>query len=141
MLETERSYVKDLESAVQCFLIPMRRDPDQVPPPLLAHTDVLFGNVEEILAFHKSIFLKVSADKSAENTPNAPKIFRPICLPKPKSLRFSKKSSLWVSVFRGCAVSATTIGTRLIFTKKSDIAKSFFIYIFHQEMAQWLQKS
>ena len=60
MLETERSYVKDLESAVQCFLIPMRRDPDQVPPPLLAHTDVLFGNVEEILAFHKSIFLKVS---------------------------------------------------------------------------------
>ena len=61
MLETERSYVKDLESAVQCFLIPMRRDPDQVPPPLLAHTDVLFGNVEEILAFHKSIFLKVSS--------------------------------------------------------------------------------
>jgi len=33
----------------------------------------------------------MGADKSAENTPNAPKIFGPICLPKPKSLRFSKK--------------------------------------------------
>ena len=27
----------------------------------------------------------------AENTPNAPKIFSQICLPKPKSLGFSKK--------------------------------------------------
>ena len=44
---------------------------------------------------------KTGADKLAENTPNAPKIFIPICLPKPKSLGFSKKSSLWVSVVRG----------------------------------------
>ena len=43
----------------------------------------------------------MGADKSAENTPNAPNIFGPICLPKPKSLRFSKKSSLWVSLVRG----------------------------------------
>ena len=43
----------------------------------------------------------MGANKSAENTPNAPNIFGPICLPKPKSLRFSKKSSLWVSVVRG----------------------------------------
>ena len=41
----------------------------------------------------------MGADKSAENTPHAPKIFCPICLPKPKSLRFSKKA-LWVSVVR-----------------------------------------
>ena len=34
---------------------------------------------------------KMGADKSAENTPNAPKIVGPICLPKPKSLRFLKK--------------------------------------------------
>ena len=32
---------------------------------------------------------------------NAPKSFGPICLPKPKSLGFSKKSSLWLSVVRG----------------------------------------
>ena len=31
---------------------------------------------------------KKGADKSAENTP---KVFDPICLPKPKSLGFSKK--------------------------------------------------
>ena len=39
-------------------------------------------------------------DKSAENTPNAHKIFGPIYLPKPKSLGFSKKRSPWVSVVR-----------------------------------------
>jgi hypothetical protein len=36
----------------------------------------------------------------AENTPNASKHFSPICLPKPKSLKFLKKSSLWVSLVR-----------------------------------------
>ena len=40
---------------------------------------------------------KMGADKSAKNTPNAPKIFAPICLSKPKSLRFSKKP-FWLSV-------------------------------------------
>ena len=58
LLETERSYVKDLESAVNCFLLPMRRDPEQVPVNLKGQENVIFGNVEEILAFHKAIFLK-----------------------------------------------------------------------------------
>ena len=58
LLETERSYVKDLESAVHCFLLPMRRDPEAVPGPLKNQEAVIFGNVEEILLFHKSIFLK-----------------------------------------------------------------------------------
>jgi hypothetical protein len=35
----------------------------------------------------------MGADKSDENTPNAPKIFGPICLAKPKSLRFLKKKA------------------------------------------------
>lgn len=64
LLETERSYVKDLESAVQCFLLPMSRDPEQVPSPLKGKQDIIFGNVEEILQFHKSIFLKVRVSKS-----------------------------------------------------------------------------
>ena len=42
----------------------------------------------------------MGADKSAKNTQNAPKFIYPICLPKPKILWFSKKSSLWVSVVR-----------------------------------------
>ena len=41
------------------------------------------------------------ADKLAENTQNTPKMFGPICLPVLKSLGYSKKSSLWVSVVRG----------------------------------------
>ena len=36
----------------------------------------------------------------AENTPNASKNFGPICLPKPKSFEFLKKSSVWVSAVR-----------------------------------------
>ena len=43
---------------------------------------------------------KMSADKSAKYTPNAQKILGPICLPEPKSLGISKKTSLWVSVVR-----------------------------------------
>ena len=43
----------------------------------------------------------MGADKWAENTTNTPKLFGPICLLKPKSLGFSKKSFLWVSVVRG----------------------------------------
>ena len=40
----------------------------------------------------------MGADKSAENTP---KFFGPICLPKSKSLGFSEKNFLWVSVVCG----------------------------------------
>jgi hypothetical protein len=40
----------------------------------------------------------IALDSSAKNTPNAPQIFGPICLLKPKTLGFLKKSSLWVFV-------------------------------------------
>ena len=42
---------------------------------------------------------KMGADKSAENTSNAPKISGLLCQPEPKRLGFSKKA-LWVSVLR-----------------------------------------
>ncbi|XP_040567429.1 triple functional domain protein isoform X3 [Lepeophtheirus salmonis] len=58
LLETERSYVKDLETAISSFLGPMKTSPDSVPGPLKGKEDIIFGNVEEILGFHKSIFLK-----------------------------------------------------------------------------------
>ncbi len=61
LLETERSYVKDLELAINCFLKPMRaagsRDPS-LPAALRGKEAIIFGNVEDILAFHKSTFLK-----------------------------------------------------------------------------------
>jgi hypothetical protein len=43
----------------------------------------------------------MGADSPAENTPNASKNFSPKYLPKLKSSRFLKESSLWVSVYRG----------------------------------------
>ena len=58
LLETERSYVKDLEAASHCFLLPMKSNPESVPDPLKGQESVIFGNLEEILQFHKSIFLK-----------------------------------------------------------------------------------
>lgn len=57
LLETERSYVKDLESAINCFLRPLQ-SMKEVPLPLKGKEDIIFGNLEEILVFHKSIFLK-----------------------------------------------------------------------------------
>ena len=62
LLETERSYVKDLELAINCFLKPMIAEQQQqsnpVPVALRGKEAVIFGNVEEILAFHKQTFLK-----------------------------------------------------------------------------------
>ena len=54
------------------------------------------------------------AFKLAENTPNAPKFFGPICLPKPKSLGFSKKNSLWVSVVRVLCCDSKSVTSEVI---------------------------
>ena len=62
LLETERSYVKDLELAIRCFLRPMVSEQQQpnspVPAALRGKEATIFGNVEEILAFHQQTFLK-----------------------------------------------------------------------------------
>ena len=57
LLETERSYVKDLELCVNCFLKSMAKASD-VPAALKGKEDIIFGNLEDILGFHKNIFLK-----------------------------------------------------------------------------------
>ncbi len=61
-METERSYVKDLELAINCFLKPMRmasKDPSSTLPAALKGKEaIVFCNLEDILSFHKSIFLK-----------------------------------------------------------------------------------
>ena len=58
LLDTERSYVKDLELTVKCFKQPLEAGGPDVPQQLRGKTDVVFGNIEEILLFHKSTFLK-----------------------------------------------------------------------------------
>ena len=49
LLETERSYVKDLETAVHCFLLPMKSDPDSVPTPLKNQDGIIFGNELDLI--------------------------------------------------------------------------------------------
>ena len=58
LLDTERSYVKDLELTVKCFKRPLEGGGADVPHQLRGKSDIIFGNIEEILFFHKSTFLK-----------------------------------------------------------------------------------
>lgn len=59
LLQTERSYVKDLETCIKCFLYEMRANSDgNVPSGLVGKENVLFANIEEIYDFHQNIFLK-----------------------------------------------------------------------------------
>ncbi|XP_024083955.1 triple functional domain protein isoform X2 [Cimex lectularius] len=57
LLQTERTYVKDLETCIKVFLDEMRIAND-VPSGILGKERVIFGNVENIRDFHRDIFLK-----------------------------------------------------------------------------------
>ena len=59
LLETERAYVLHLTQVVDCFMKPMLNEcREMVPTPLRGKAETIFGNLEEILAFHSTIFLK-----------------------------------------------------------------------------------
>lgn len=58
LLQTERTYVKDLELCVRCFLDELRECPTAAPIGIQSKEDILFGNIEEILEFHQNIFLR-----------------------------------------------------------------------------------
>ena len=56
----------------------------------------------------------MGADKSAENTPNAPKFFGPICLPKSQSLGFSEVCGFDLKMMvKSYAITFFSIGTIL----------------------------
>lgn len=57
LLQTERTYVKDLETCIKCFLHETR-DSNNIPQALAGKEDIIFGNMEEIYEFHNSVFLK-----------------------------------------------------------------------------------
>lgn len=57
LMQTERSYVKDLETCIHSFMDEMRNG-NNVPDSLIGKQEVLFGNMEEIYEFHEKIFLK-----------------------------------------------------------------------------------
>jgi hypothetical protein len=58
LLQTERTYVKDLETCIKFFLDEMRSGGTIIPPPLQGKEDVIFGNMEEIHDFHNDVFLR-----------------------------------------------------------------------------------
>jgi triple functional domain protein len=57
LLQTERTYVKDLETCIRVFLKEMESG-NGVPQGLIGKKDIVFGNIEEIYNFHEKIFLK-----------------------------------------------------------------------------------
>lgn len=58
LLQTERAYVKDLETCINCYLHEMTVEPSSLPPALVGKEDVIFGNIEQIHHFHQKIFLR-----------------------------------------------------------------------------------
>ncbi|XP_050073196.1 triple functional domain protein isoform X1 [Anopheles maculipalpis] len=57
LLQTERTYVKDLETCINVFLRELKSG-QQVPPNLLGKEHILFANIEDIFQFHEKIFLR-----------------------------------------------------------------------------------
>ncbi|XP_033224250.1 kalirin isoform X3 [Belonocnema kinseyi] len=58
LLQTERTYVKDLETCIRCFLEETRNGRGNVPHGLQGRESIIFSNMEEIYRFHCDIFLR-----------------------------------------------------------------------------------
>ncbi|EEC13693.1 kalirin, putative, partial [Ixodes scapularis] len=58
LLQTERSYVKDLETCIHTYMAELKNPDISRPPGIVGKELVLFGNMEEIYEFHNSVFLK-----------------------------------------------------------------------------------
>ncbi|ESO86296.1 hypothetical protein LOTGIDRAFT_220800 [Lottia gigantea] len=58
LLQTERTYVKDVETCLKCYLNEMCDTSNNVPPGIKGKQKVIFGNMEEIYHFHNKVFLK-----------------------------------------------------------------------------------
>lgn len=56
-MQTERTYVKDLEICIKNFLEEFRTG-HGVPSTLIGKEDIIFGNIREIHNFHQKIFLR-----------------------------------------------------------------------------------
>ncbi|XP_076248755.1 trio Rho guanine nucleotide exchange factor isoform X3 [Calliopsis andreniformis] len=58
LLQTERTYVKDLETCIRCFLEETRCGKGNVPTGLQGRESIIFSNMEEIHQFHSNVFLR-----------------------------------------------------------------------------------
>uniref|UniRef100_T1IXB4 Uncharacterized protein n=1 Tax=Strigamia maritima TaxID=126957 RepID=T1IXB4_STRMM len=57
LLQTERTYVKDLECCIKYYVEEMRKN-NATPCGIQGKEQIVFGNIDEIYDFHKNVFLK-----------------------------------------------------------------------------------
>lgn len=57
LLQTERTYVKDLDICIKVFLEEMRHH-NNIPLGIQGKESIIFGNIEDIRNFHRDVFLK-----------------------------------------------------------------------------------
>ncbi|XP_070187687.1 triple functional domain protein-like isoform X2 [Littorina saxatilis] len=58
LLQTERTFVKDLENCINTYMKSMGDPSNNVPNGIKGKERVIFGNMDEIHEFHKGVFLK-----------------------------------------------------------------------------------
>ncbi|CAJ0951790.1 unnamed protein product, partial [Mesorhabditis belari] len=70
LLNTERSYVGELESIVEHYVDPFSatEHQTQIAPPIRGRPDLVFGNLKDLLLFHSSFLINL---QEAENSPSA----------------------------------------------------------------------
>ncbi|XP_054870922.1 kalirin isoform X2 [Amphiprion ocellaris] len=58
LLQTEKTYVRDLHECLETYLFEMTSGVEEVPAGIANKEHVVFGNMQEICDFHNNIFLK-----------------------------------------------------------------------------------
>ncbi|XP_029348731.1 kalirin [Echeneis naucrates] len=58
LLQTEKTYVRDLHECLETYLWEMTSGVEEIPPGIANKEHIVFGNMQEIYDFHNNIFLK-----------------------------------------------------------------------------------
>uniref|UniRef100_A0AAY4EBD5 non-specific serine/threonine protein kinase n=1 Tax=Denticeps clupeoides TaxID=299321 RepID=A0AAY4EBD5_9TELE len=58
LLQTEKTYVRDLHECLETYLWEMTSGVEEIPPGIVNKEHIIFGNIQEIYDFHSNIFLK-----------------------------------------------------------------------------------
>ncbi|XP_015821204.1 kalirin isoform X3 [Nothobranchius furzeri] len=58
LLQTEKTYVKDLQECLETYLCEMTGGDEEIPSGIANKENIIFGNMQEIYDFHNNIFLK-----------------------------------------------------------------------------------
>ncbi|XP_054471827.1 kalirin [Anoplopoma fimbria] len=58
LLQTEKTYVRDLQECLETYLWEMTSGVEEIPPGIANKEHIIFGNMQDIWDFHSNIFLK-----------------------------------------------------------------------------------